>query len=79
MKHIVTCGCGDTDDYAVAAFKILFPKERVPKVVSQAREDVTFGKWTPYIQAARKLEEEKYAYYLTDDEMWDLLEGERIA
>lgn len=78
MPIIVTCGCGDTDNYAVAAFKILFRNQPTPEVVSQTYKNVEFEKWAPYIEAAEKAKE-KYAYYLTETQMWDLLKGERIA
>lgn len=33
MRLIVTCGCGDTTQFAKDAFKIMFPKEELPKVI----------------------------------------------
>lgn len=33
MRLIITCGCGDTTQFAKDAFKILFPKEDIPDIV----------------------------------------------
>lgn len=78
MTAIVTCGCGDTEKFAIDAFKILFKDRPIPEVISQSPQNVDFAKWAPYIKAAEKAGD-KYAYYLTDEEMWDLLKGVRNA
>lgn len=78
MRAIITCECSDTESFAKDAFRILFPGQELPEVIPQTQQNVDFVKWAPYVQAAQK-SEEKYAYYLADDEMWDLLKGVRLA
>lgn len=33
MRLIITCGCGDTTQFAKDAFRILYPNESIPEVV----------------------------------------------
>lgn len=75
MERIITCGCGDTDQFATAAYKILFKNATPP--ISHSYETVEIAKWLPYLKALEK-SGEKYAYYVNEEEMWDLLKGVRI-
>lgn len=38
MRLIITCGCGDTTQFAKDAFKILHPDEETPEVVELSKE-----------------------------------------
>lgn len=78
MGVIYSCECGDTEAFAKDAFRLLFPDEELPEIIPHAQQNMNFDKWAPYIQAAQK-SDEKYAYYLTDTEMWDLLKGVRVC
>lgn len=75
--QIITCGCGDTDKFAKDAFKLLFPKEDVPPI-TQTPNFSEFGEWEIYPKAMAKAKQ-KYAFYITDDELWDLIKGVRVA
>lgn len=39
MRIIITCGCGDTTQFAKEAFKILYPDEKVPKLIEMNDEN----------------------------------------
>lgn len=78
MRYIVTCGCGDTESFAKDAFKILFKAEPLPPTVAHDTPNLDLGRWAPYISAADKAKE-KYAYYVSDKEMWDLMKGIRLG
>lgn len=39
MRLIITCGCGDTTQFAKDAFKIAFPKEDLPVVIEKNKEN----------------------------------------
>lgn len=78
MNAVVTCGCGDMDAFAKDAFKMLFKDRELPEIIPQNSKKVDFAKWAPYLEAAKK-SQTKYAYYLTDNELWDLKKGVRIA
>lgn len=78
MNVIVTCGCGDTDSFARDAFKIIFPGEPLPQLISQRAQIGEIAKWQEEIDALFRADA-KFAYYLTDTEMWDLLKGVRVA
>lgn len=78
MGVIYSCECADTEAFAKDAFRVLFPGQDLPKVIPQNGDFSGFEEWLPYIQAAQKAKE-KYAYYLTDTEMWDLLKGVRVC
>ena len=43
MRLIITCGCGDTTQFAKDAFKIMFPKEDYDKLVEKPDEDLLNG------------------------------------
>lgn len=75
MNLIVTCGCGDTDAFAKDAFSIIFPSAPTPPIVSQPGD---FGRWQAQVDALLK-SGAKFAYYLGDDELWDLKKGVRVA
>lgn len=75
MNLIVTCGCEDTDGFAKAAFKLLFPGTPLPAIVSQPRD---FTPWQEEMDTLFK-SGVKFAYYLNDTEMWDLKKGVRLA
>lgn len=38
MRLIITCGCGDTTQFAKDAFRIMYPKEKLPEVVELNKE-----------------------------------------
>lgn len=39
MRLIITCGCGDTTEFAKDAFRILFPGEETPQVLEMNDEN----------------------------------------
>lgn len=78
MKIIYTCGCGDTDSFAKDAFRILFPHLPIPPLVSQKPQNVEFAKWGRYLDALNS-SHDKFAYYITPTELWDLLKGVQVA
>lgn len=70
MNCIYSCHCADTDDFAKAAYKLLFGE------VGELCSDP--GEFQKYIRGAEK-GDTKYAYGIHDGEFWDLLKGVRIA
>lgn len=84
MNVLVTCGCGDTDQFARDAYKLIFPGHPMPPVVSslyalgKVKDFPTSG--TLYEQAKALLTSDaKYAFYFGDGQVYDLLTGERYA
>lgn len=78
MNLICTCDCPDTASFARDAFRILFPQKAAPAVVMQKPQNVEIAKWRPMLDALYA-SEEKFAYYFSDDEVWDLKKGLRVA
>lgn len=75
QQAIFTCGCGDTDSFAKDAFHILFP-DRIPPIPTSQKPN--FPKWERYLQALN-VSKDKFAYYVTPAELWDLLKGVQVA
>lgn len=73
MNKIVTCGCGDTDQFARDAFHLIFPKRPIPPI------EVADPSCSNKQVAALAKSEGKYAYYFGPTETWDLLKGVRVA
>lgn len=85
MKLIITCGCGDTTQFAKDAFKIAFPNEELPEIyekidqtqmddlnkiiVSCGGEEIDFSK--PY---ALEVDDSGY-----NGSIYDLLKGYKIC
>lgn len=78
MPIIYSCGCGDTDSFAKDAFHILFPDQPVSLITSQKPQNPEFEKWNRYLQALDS-SKDKFAYYISETELWDLLKGVRVA
>lgn len=80
MERILTCGCGDTDKFAMDAFKLLFPLEEVPLVVHSM--GVIRNKLLRTVVNGLLDGKEKYAYFILASEksvaVWDLLKGVQI-
>lgn len=79
-KIILTCGCGNTDKFAVDAFNILFPKEKVPSVMHSlgvVRDDLLRTVVNGLVEG-----KEKYAYFIWWTKgsvaVWDLIKGVQI-
>lgn len=75
--QILACDCGDTQTFAKDAFKLLFPGEKLPPI-TQTPDFCEFGEWGKYLGAILK-SEQKYAYYVAEDGLWDLLKGVQVA
>lgn len=80
MKTILTCGCGNTDQFAKDAYKLLFPKAELPPVVHSM--GVIKNKLLRTVVNGLLDGREKYAYFLdwTDQSVavWDLVKGVQI-
>lgn len=92
MKLIITCGCGDTTQFAKDAFKVWFPKDKYDNLIEKPDNDflevvnnylalyankrIDFSK--PY---ALLLNSGKYNKVInfTDIEIYDLLKGYKIC
>lgn len=81
---IVSCGCGNTDQFAKDAYNLLFPRHPLPPIVSslyaynQIKGVPKSGKEYELAHAAL-VSDGKYAYYFGDGQVYDLLKGVRIA
>lgn len=77
---LFTCGCGNTDKFAQDAFRILFPKEKVPFVQHTLGLPPTDD--IAKIVHAIKQDKKKFAYLFRYDdnhtEAWDLIKGKRV-
>lgn len=84
MNVLITCGCGDTDQFARDAYELLRPGHPMPPLVSslyayhQVKGVPTSGKVYQLARAALS-SDEKYAYFFGDGQVYDLLKGVRIA
>lgn len=73
---IITCGCSDTDSFVKDAFPLLNKGELPP--IHHTPDQLT----NPvHIQMVKALDQakQKYAYYFSDTEVWDIIKGVRIA
>lgn len=83
-NYIVSCGCGETDQFAQDAYRLLFPKHPMPPLVSslyaynQLKGVPHEGK-TYELAKAALISNGKYAYFFGDGQIYDLLKGVRIA
>lgn len=77
---ILSCGCGNTDKFAEAAFKILFPKEEVPPIVHSM--GVIRDKLLRTVVDGLVEGGDKYAYFIWWTKgsvaVWDLIKGVQI-
>lgn len=76
MDTIVTCGCGDTDQFVKDAFPLLFKGRPLPPISHTT--DHLEGDSAKQIAQALNKAKEKFAYYFHDEEIWDLLKGVRV-
>lgn len=89
-KYIVCCQCGDTPAFSRDAFKLLFPKEKVPEVQLQPslynflptlKRD---GNFYNYVKDNLISAKAKYSYYFEVAEngdvvqQWNLLTGKKV-
>lgn len=75
MKLIITCGCGDTTQFAKDAFRIVFPKEDLPIVVDKNSDNAVLLELLFEMLAVICAQvngmranfdiEEKFAYYIS--------------
>lgn len=81
MNIIVTCGCGDTDKFVKDAYKLIFPKEELPPIMSgeEAQEFYETDDYTHTLITALTKSQDKFAFLLKDGGVWDLLKGNRVA
>lgn len=77
MGMIVTCGCSDTDQFAADAFKLLFKGKPVPPI-SHTEGRLENDQIRQMVRALNQ-SGEKFAYYFSDEQIWDLMKGVRIA
>lgn len=78
-EFIVTCGCGETDEFAKNAFRLLFPNTDCPKIIRMA----SISRNPKILEFVKALEKsgKAYAYYFKEDdelEVWDLMKGVRV-
>lgn len=80
MSFIVSCDCGDTQKFALDAFRLLFPNAEPPELVSveTALATVAEPQWERQLQALQRTDQ-KFAYLFREEEVWDLMKGVRIA
>lgn len=79
QKEIVTCGCGETDEFAKNAFRLLFPNTDCPQINRKAPISQN-PKILEFVKALEK-SGKAYAYYFKEDdelEVWDLMKGVRV-
>ncbi len=80
FEEIATCGCGNTDDFAKDAYKLLFKKEGCP-IIKHRSIYSPDERVRETVQALEK-SYEPYAYYFKHSdkvfEVWDLLKGVRV-
>ena len=84
INEIYSCGCGNTDQFARDAFKLLFPYEPVPPIVHPPH-DYNFA--SPSLQKVANAftkSDKPFAIYCMMSEdgegaIWDLLKGKRLA
>lgn len=89
MKRvIVACRCGDTDDFAKDAYRLLFPNTEMPQFLSGSTEVGNLYSALPNNTMSDHLlallrSNKKYARYMEyDDDLiaeWDLLTGQRLC
>lgn len=90
MKGLYICTCSGVEEKSKTSFKILFPKEELPKIykgkdairdVAQANPNTNLSS---YLGAIAKTNG-KFAYYIASDdngnviENYNLLTGKRLA
>lgn len=83
---VITCGCGNTNEFAKDAFKLLFPNQKFPillfsKVSISMFADGQGKEVKKYFNAIIDTDD-KYAYYAKIEngkiiELWNLLKGIR--
>lgn len=89
MKRvIVSCRCGDTDEFAKSAYRLLFPDTEMPQFLSGSTEVGNLYSALPRNTMSDHLlallrSNKKYARYMEyEDDLtaeWDLIKGERIC
>lgn len=89
MKRvIVSCRCGDTDEFAKSAYHLLFPDTELPEFLSGKAEVSRLYNELPNNTMSEHLlallrSPQKYARYMEyEDDLlveWDLIKGERIC
>lgn len=75
-SFIFHCGCGDTESFSKAAFKIAFPDRKLPLVTSEVERLPESAQ--PTARALSK-GDHKFAVYYAEDQVFDLLKGIRLA
>lgn len=92
MRLIITCGCGDTTQFAKDAFKIMFPKDKIDKLVEKPDSDLllTINNYLSDYVGKDIDFSEPYALLLDDEyynkdmerqmvKIYDLIKGARIC
>lgn len=74
---ILTCGCGETDKFAATAFRLLFKEKPMPPI-NHSSGRLEGDQVNKMVEALGK-SKEKFAYYFSEEEIWDLLKGVRIG
>lgn len=80
FREIDTCGCGDTDEFAKNAYRLLFESDDYP-VIKHNSSNVSNDRVREMLLALKK--QHQYAYYFeynseTILQAWDLLKGVRV-
>lgn len=78
MGYIITCGCGDTNQFAKDAFRLLFKGQPIPPVINPEALPSELSLLSPQVEAADR-SGEKFAFYADGEELWDLMKGVRLA
>lgn len=82
MRFLLTCGCEDMDSFAFSAYHLLFPNTEAPLCITGRDNIRKVGESYPEkrdLLNAIANNKEAFAYYLNDDEVWDLKKGRRIC
>lgn len=85
MNYILSCGCGNTDQFAKDAAKILFPEANYDLIlgVDTIRDFIMTQDLPPKVEAylrAYAESKDKFALYLQDNKgLWNLMKGKKIC
>lgn len=84
-RIIVHCGCGNTEQFALDAYHLLFPNTPTPEVVAGIDSAKQFATLTPqvasHLQALLKTPPFARLFEYTSTTLiheWDLLKGEQV-
>lgn len=84
-RIIVHCGCGNTHQFALDAYRLLFPDQSLPEVVAGTDSVKQFADLTPqvvpHLRALIKTPPFARLFEYNDTTLvheWDLLKGEQL-